>query len=114
MEKLVRGPLKTARERAGLTQHDLAELIGVSPLYVLDVEVGRRHPTYRRMMKWLEALAPYATSLDIFNQWQPLNPDVYESRRVRGEKLKNWIRERAPKRELERQGPLESARADSD
>lgn len=48
--------LKTAREKAGLTQAELAERAGVTRAYYADVERGRYTPSLRVLSKLSEIL----------------------------------------------------------
>ena len=48
--------IKTAREKAGLKQHELAELIDVCPQTISAMECGRYRPKYENLIKLCEAL----------------------------------------------------------
>jgi transcriptional regulator with XRE-family HTH domain len=61
-----RPALKKARERAGLSQRQLAERIGISRAFVIAVEVGRRNPKLGIMERWAKALGRKA-SFDLFS-----------------------------------------------
>ena len=50
--------MRTARKRRGMTQKELAELVGVSTVYCREVEYGRYTPTW---VIWLRI----CTALDI-------------------------------------------------
>lgn len=51
-----RSALIAARERAELSQKDLATQIGVRRDTVLMIEHGYRHPSFALMVRWAEAL----------------------------------------------------------
>jgi transcriptional regulator with XRE-family HTH domain len=61
-----RSALKSARERAGLSQRALAEKIGISRAFVIAVEVGRRNPNLGTMERWAKAIGRKA-SFDLFS-----------------------------------------------
>jgi len=44
--------LKAARANIGVTQAELAEMLGVSRSYVNDAESGRREPSFTMIVKW--------------------------------------------------------------
>lgn len=48
--------LKKAREKAGLTQQELATLVGVSRAYYADVERGRYTPSLKVLSRLAEVL----------------------------------------------------------
>lgn len=45
LEKDIGRAIKKAREQAGLTQENLAELINISPTFLRHIETGRRLPS---------------------------------------------------------------------
>lgn len=52
------GYLRELREEKGLRQADLAEKIGVSPVYVCDIEKGRRYPPdLEKLRTWVVQMA---------------------------------------------------------
>ena len=53
-----RAALIKARLALGLTQPQMAERLGITRLAVLNIEVGRRDPSYELMLKWNEVLGP--------------------------------------------------------
>jgi transcriptional regulator with XRE-family HTH domain len=55
--------LRQAREKAGLTQADLAEKAGVNPNYYATVERGENNPSFEKLQKILKVLG--IKSLDI-------------------------------------------------
>jgi len=79
-----RARLKDARVRAGLTQAQLAQRIGISRHFVVEVENGHRDPGYATMDKWVQALGAN-DSLDLFQQMRrkPATPIFRQPRRKR-------------------------------
>jgi DNA-binding XRE family transcriptional regulator len=73
MVQFYRAKLVEARQRAGLSQAQVANWIGVTPHFVLQVEYGHRDASYRTMVKWIEALGEHAeeSSIDLFRQMTP-------------------------------------------
>jgi transcriptional regulator with XRE-family HTH domain len=65
MPRRQRPALKKARERAGLSQAELAQRIGITRNYVVLVEVGRRNPHLGIMERWATALG-HKASFDLF------------------------------------------------
>jgi putative transcriptional regulator len=55
--------LRQAREALGWTQEELAKRLGVSRLGVLNIEVGRRHPSHALMVRWAKELG---VSIELF------------------------------------------------
>lgn len=58
--------LAEARRRAHLTQVQLAEILGISRLGLIAIEVGRRNPGMDLMLRWVRALGVYG-STDLFD-----------------------------------------------
>lgn len=56
MRKIVGENVKKARERAGLTQEDLAERSGFSQQYLSGLERGKRNPTIVTLFEVAQAL----------------------------------------------------------
>ena len=48
--------LKSAREKAGLTQLELSGMVGVSRAYYADVERGRYTPSLKVLSRWADIL----------------------------------------------------------
>lgn len=66
-----RTSLAEARRRAGLTQTQLSQMLGVTRLAVVSIERGRRNPGMDLMLRWVKALGPYG-AMDLFD---PENSD---------------------------------------
>lgn len=62
--------LKTARQKNGLTQHQLAELVGVTRWWINRVEIGERQPSPLVAKKIVAELGDHITLAD-------LRPDIW-------------------------------------
>jgi transcriptional regulator with XRE-family HTH domain len=94
MQRYERAALRHAREKRGLTQLELAGAFGMTRIYIVDIETGRKNPSFETMAKWVRALGAHG-SMDLFDQWRPLDPITYEKRRAWGEAIRRGTRERA-------------------
>jgi transcriptional regulator with XRE-family HTH domain len=103
MQRYERAALRRARERRRLTQLELANALGMTRIYIVDIETGRKNPSFETMAKWVQALGAHG-GMDLFDQWRPLDPITYEKRRAWGEAIRRGHVERALRRERERQG----------
>lgn len=56
--------LKVLRERSGLTQFELGELVGISRFAIIDYESGRRSPTFETTKRLARALGCSLSDLD--------------------------------------------------
>jgi transcriptional regulator with XRE-family HTH domain len=56
LQNLFQRNLRARRQELGLTQTQLAKLIGAQQPYVADLENGERHPTIKTIAKLSEAL----------------------------------------------------------
>lgn len=88
---LAAGILRSARQKAGLTQHDLAEAAGVSQQVISAYETGRREPTLPTLLRLVRA-----TGLDLRFRLEPL--DQHDS------DLAEYISTLPPKLRAEMQG----------
>jgi DNA-binding XRE family transcriptional regulator len=68
--KFYRPELTHARILAGLDRGQLAEIVGISRHFVVEVENGHRDPGYQTMMKWAAALGEHG-SLALFGKLRP-------------------------------------------
>ena len=69
--------IKANRLKRGLTQKELADLLGISPVNISQLENGNRSPTYATLMKIAKALDVNMTELDgnLIAMWKiPGNP----------------------------------------
>jgi DNA-binding XRE family transcriptional regulator len=61
-----REALTQARINLGLSQRAFAAKLGVHRSTVLNIEVGRRDPSYELMLRWTDALGPHGH----FDLWE--------------------------------------------
>ena len=66
---LAAGILRSARQKSGITQHELAEAAGVSQQVVSAYETGRREPTLPALLRLVRA-----SGLDIRFRLELLDP----------------------------------------
>jgi transcriptional regulator with XRE-family HTH domain len=60
-----------ARDRAGLSQKELAEKIGIRRDSLLMVESGQRHPSFALMVRWAQALGVSLEVWDLEEEEEP-------------------------------------------
>ncbi len=63
MEKLVGQRFKTAREKAGFTQEELAEELNLHPNYISRIERGTSFPRYEVLIELLNTLKVSADAI---------------------------------------------------
>lgn len=68
---MVKHPIKTYREKAGLTQKQLASILGVSDATITHIENGRRRVTPENAKEW-ESKIPVSKA--------DLCPEIFRSR----------------------------------
>lgn len=66
---LAAGVIRSARQKAGLTQRELAEAAGISQQVVSAYETGRREPTLPTLLRLVRA-----AGLDLRLRLEPLDP----------------------------------------
>ena len=55
-KQLVGARIKTLRMKKGLTQEELAEVVGINPKYLSGIERGRENPTFNTLISLANSL----------------------------------------------------------
>ena len=71
-----RQALIDARERAGLSQKELAEKLGVRRDSLLMIEIGKRHPSFALMARWTRELGAGFEIWDVDEDGQQPEGDI--------------------------------------
>lgn len=65
--------IKELRKRKGISQEKLAELVGLEPPSICNIETGRNYPTFQNLEKIIDVLD--VNFLDVFKFEQHQNPN---------------------------------------